>query len=222
VLVLEDAHRQTAVHGESQSDVLAAVLGKEPDLSKLPIEVRPGIRRLIGQCLRNTVTRRACIRIWVDRDGSREPVSALPEAWIEFPQLSPDGRWLAYSSDESGRTEVWVTSFPGRERRILVSNDGGNAFLWSHDGREIFYRNNNELMAVEVKSGSRLTLGPPRTLFEIRSEETGTMRMYDIAPDGKRFVFSIAVDSEQPTQPVRQLQVVLNWFKELKRLVPTE
>jgi serine/threonine-protein kinase len=162
--------------------------------------------------------------IWLLDMASRETVPFLSgDHPLYFPEFSPDGRWLSYSTrDELGRFDVWVTSFPGRERQMLVSNDGGNAPLWAPDGREIFYRTQNELMAVEVEAGSEMTLGRPRALFENPSEEGGPVRMYDITPDGEKFIFSIAADSEPPVPPVRQLHVVLNWFEELNRLVPTE
>jgi len=138
-----------------------------------------------------------------------------------YPNFSPDGQWLAYTSSESGRDEVWAISFPDRERRIPISNDGGLAPRWSPDGREIYYRAGHRLMVVEVTRGPELILGKPHPLFEVGFDSGGPLRGYDITPDGERFIFKTPPETDPDTPPVRQLQVVLNWFDELERLAPT-
>jgi serine/threonine-protein kinase len=161
--------------------------------------------------------------IWLLDMGSRKVEPFLDtEHQYSYPDISPDGRWLAYVSDESGRWEVWVTSFPDSEQRMLVSNEGGKAPAWSPDGREIYYLFENRLMVVDADAGSELSLGRPRTLIEGPLYSGGPLREYDITPDGARFIFATSVEPEQNTPPVRELQVVLNWFEELKRLAPTE
>ena len=161
--------------------------------------------------------------IWLlDMDSRKAEPFLDTEHQYDYPDISPNGRWLAYASDETGRDEVWVTSFPGHEQRMLVSNEGGIAPVWSPDGREIYYLSGNRLMVVEAVAGSELSLGIPRTLIEVPRNITGPLRGYDITPDGTQFIFPIDVESEPITPPVRQLQVVLNWFEELKRLVPTD
>ncbi len=144
------------------------------------------------------------------------------EHQYSYPDISPDGRWLAYVSDESGRREVWVTSFPDSEQRKLVSNEGGTAPAWSPDGREIYYLSENKLMVVDADAGSELSLGIPRTLIEGPLYSGDPLRGYDITPDGAKFIFTTRLEPEQNIPPVRELQVVLNWFEELKRLVPTD
>jgi len=161
--------------------------------------------------------------IWLLDMGSRKVEPFLDtEHQYGFPDISPDGRWIAYVSDESGKKEVWVTSFPDREQRMLVSNEGGKAPAWSPDGREIYYLSENRLMVVDANAGSELSLGIPRTLIEGPLYSSDPVRGYDISPDGKRFIFTASVEPEHNTPPVRELRVVLNWFEELKRLAPTE
>lgn len=161
--------------------------------------------------------------IWLLDMESREAEPFLyTEIQYGYPEFSPDGQWLAYASDESGRAEVWITSFPGREQRMLVSNDGGIAPVWSPDGREIYYRSGNRLMVVGATTGPELTLGNPHTLIEVPFTTSAPLRGYDITPDGTRFIFAMEEGSGPITPQVLQLQVVLNWFEELKQLVPTE
>jgi len=163
--------------------------------------------------------------IWLLDIESRETAPFLDNEYRNtFPDFSPDGGWLAYTSGESGRSEVWVTSFPGREKRIQVSNEGGNASAWSPDGKEIYYLFRGRLMVVEVTPGPELTLGKPRPLCEVPQGTTGRgpLRRYDISRDGSRFIFLADAEVEAKPQPVRQLQVVFNWFEELKRLAPPD
>ncbi len=131
------------------------------------------------------------------------------------PRFSPDGRWLAYVSDESGEEEVYVTRYPGPAGSQLVSVNGGREPVWSRDGRELFYRRDDLLMVVPVEStDSILTTRPPRVLFEWRFSPRGG---YDVAPDGQRFVML-----QLPDATSSQINVVLHWFEELNRLVPRE
>jgi serine/threonine-protein kinase len=150
---------------------------------------------------------------------------AEPEMLLQTPfnehsgMLSPDDRWLAYVSNESGREEIYVTPFPGPGGKWQVSAEGGTEPLWSRDGRELFYRSGEKMMAVSISSGQELTPGKPTLLFEGRYQtglvggDTGSN--YDVAADG-RFVMIRAEEGSGPTQ----INVVLNWFEELKRLVP--
>ncbi|MGH9785611.1 MAG: TolB family protein, partial [Terriglobia bacterium] len=132
--------------------------------------------------------------------------------------FSPDGRFLAYVSDESGRPEIYVQPFPGPGGKWQISTDGGTEPVWGHNG-ELFYWNGNRLMAVETKTQPTFSAGIPRLLFERAYEHVaiGTAN-YDATADGQRFVMVKATDQEAaaPTQ----INVVLNWFEELKRKVP--
>jgi serine/threonine-protein kinase len=135
--------------------------------------------------------------------------------------LSPDDRWLAYVSNESGREEIYVRPFPGPGGKLQISTEGGTEPMWSRDGSELFYRNGNKMMAVAISTEPELAPGQPTLLFQ-REYETGLSAEfpgsnYDVTPDG-RFVM-IRIDESSGS---RQIHVVLNWLEELKRLVPTE
>ena len=127
------------------------------------------------------------------------------------PAFSPDGRWIAYSSNESGRFEVYVQSYPDpTEARQLVSTDGGTEPLWARDGRELFYRNGEKMMTVSFDTASG-SPGTPSVLFEGRYVPDPNVRGYDLAADG-RFIMVRTPNESLP----RQVNVVLNWFEELK------
>jgi dipeptidyl aminopeptidase/acylaminoacyl peptidase len=130
------------------------------------------------------------------------------------PAFSPDGRWLAYESDETGEREVYVTRYPGPAGSQRVSVDGGREPVWSRDGRELFYNRGDRLMVVPVESTDpMLKTGPPKVLFEMpyTGLDRGGMG-YDVAPDGQRFVML-----QLPDATSSQINVVLNWFEELKQ-----
>jgi Tol biopolymer transport system component len=150
-------------------------------------------------------------------EGDRSPRPFLKTRFHEwFPRFSPDGRWLAYVSNESGRDEVYVQPFPGPGRRWQISTEGGTAPVWARSGRELFYRNGRQLMSVEVATQPGFSATHPRSLFE------GQYRIfrtdYDVSPDGQRFLM---LEPLEPPQPATQINVVLNWFEELKQKVPT-
>ena len=135
-------------------------------------------------------------------------------------KFSPDGAWLAYVSNEEGQDHVYVRPYPGPDVKFLVSGEeGGGEPIWSPDGTELFYRSGNKMMAVSMQTEPRFSSGRPILLFEgsyrgATSQPSG-YAYYDIFPDGQRFLMS--KEDRTPTQ----INVVLNWFEELKRLVPT-
>ncbi len=156
--------------------------------------------------------------IWfISLEGEREPQPFLQTESIErWPKFSPDGRWLAYESDESGRVEVYVRPFPeAEEGRWPISTQGGSWPVWARNGRELFYRSGNKMMAVDIETQSDFTAGKPRLLFETTP---AMARYFDVAPDGQRFLM---VQAGEQQAEANQINVVLNWFEELKRLVPT-
>lgn len=130
--------------------------------------------------------------------------------------LSPDGRWLAYRSNESGQNEVYVQPFPGPGPRVQVSTDGGTNPIWNPAGGELFFRSRGRTMVVDVAGTDELVFGRPRVLFE--NPQTPDDWPFGIAPDGERF----AMVFTEPIPQVGELRLVLNWTEELKRLVPTE
>ena len=136
-------------------------------------------------------------------------------------ELSPDGRWLAYVSTEAGPPGVFVRAFQGPQRKWRISPAGISAGdpLWSPDGKELFYRDlyAEKVVAVDVETGDEFAAGTPRVLFDdCYFEHIAYGRTYDITPDGGRFVMV-----KEMNPPPRRIAVVLNWFEELKRLVPT-
>jgi serine/threonine-protein kinase len=142
--------------------------------------------------------------------------------------LSPDGRWLAYQSNESGRDEVYLSPFPDvHSSKRPVSNNGGTRPVWSKDknGHELFYYvAPDTIMAVPVEPGPNLTLGKPVVVVKgPYAAAVNAGAHYDVSPDGKRFLLLKDVDvpgTDKPAQP--ELRIVLNWQEELKRLVPTK
>ena len=149
--------------------------------------------------------------IWVVSPGG-DPSPFLLTPFDEWsPRFSPDGRWLAYVSDESGRDEVYVQPYPGPGSKWLVSTDGGIDPVWSKDGRELFYRRGDELMAVSVAAGREFSAGRPTRLFETRFDSADNGPNYDVSPDGKWFVMPRSDSGPAPGQ----LHVVLNWFGEV-------
>jgi WD40 repeat protein len=144
--------------------------------------------------------------------------SRFDERWPEF---SPDGRWIAYASEESGRYEVYVQPFPGPGGKTQISNDGGNEPLWSRDGRQLFYkRSPNQRWVVDLQTSAGFSAGKPRLLFEQAGYRgSNPIRSWDISLDGQRFLM-VKMEERKP-QPVTEMILVQNWFEELKRLCPT-
>ena len=125
--------------------------------------------------------------------------------------FSPDGKWVAYFSDESGRNEVYVQSFPTPSEQWQISTSGGTMPRWSPDGRELFFlAADGKLMSAPVKTGAAFEAGPPAVLFPVRLREE-THPQYDISPDGTRFLLnSIAPRKDAP------LSVLINWQSRFK------
>jgi len=132
-------------------------------------------------------------------------------------QFSPDGRWLAYVSDESGRNEIYVRPYPGPRQKWLISTEGGAEPLWAPNGPGLFYRKGDKMMAVAITTEPQFTATKPRLLFEGRYKlSVPGYTNYSVNPDGKRFLM---IKSEQEAAPT-QLHIVFNWFEELRRRVP--
>ena len=160
--------------------------------------------------------------IWMlPMEGERKPEPLLDTPFDELsPAFSPDGRRIAYHSDESGRYEVYVRAYPGPGGKWQISTHGGLFAVWSPDGREIFYRTEDrKVMVVPLQLTPEFSAGKPKLLFEDRFAYINyRWRNFDITPDGQRFV--MVEDAEEESTPT-EIVVVLNWFEELKRLVPT-
>lgn len=149
----------------------------------------------------------------------------LNQWYSEFsPRVSPDGKWLAYISTESGREEIYLRPYPAVNKgKWQISSSGGNDPLWSPDGQELFYRNNDAVIAVFVKTETTLSIEKPKTLFQGNyiEQDIGMLdrKSWDISPDGKRFLMMkpvvSAVDQSTAEEP-QKIIIVLNWFEKLK------
>ena len=152
------------------------------------------------------------------RDSADVPLVAT-EFQESSPTISPDGRWLAYVSTETGQPQVYVQPFPNvDDGRWLVSIGGGTEPVWERNGRELFYRDAaNNLIAVEVTSGVGFTQGVQKVLFSARPYRTSTFHQnYDVTPDGQRFVMIRVVEGSSDDT---ELIIVENFFEELKAKV---
>ena len=131
-------------------------------------------------------------------------------------RLSPDGKWLTYVSNETGRNEIYLRPFPGPGERWQVSTAGGTQPVWNPSGKELFYRVDKKLMAVEVTTQPAVALSPPRQLFEaeVLYGAGVTIANYDVSRDGQQFVMVKADPSSG------RLNAVLNWFADPSRLAP--
>ncbi len=151
--------------------------------------------------------------------GGRTPRPFLQTKFNEVnAQFSPDGRWVAYESDESGRLEVFVRPFPGPGGKWQISTEGGSGPRWLRNGRELCYRNEDKMMVVDVETKPTFRPGRPRTLFEGHYLQLFEgCHDYDVAPDGQRFLM---IKPDPAESGPAHVKVVLNWFEEVKRRVP--
>jgi len=136
---------------------------------------------------------------------------------VRNPQFSPDGRWLAYASNETGNMEVYVSSFPSGNGKWQVSSGGGQEPKWRQDGKELFYLSaEGRMMAVAVTTGASFKAGSPVTLFQTHRRQPVSFLdvfSYDVSGDGKRFLIATKID-EANTAP---LSVLLNWASEMDK-----
>jgi eukaryotic-like serine/threonine-protein kinase len=149
-------------------------------------------------------------------NADRTPRPFLQTSWTAWgPGFSPDGHWIAYTADESGRSEVYVMPYPGPGGKWQVSSDGGEEPRWSQSG-ELFYRNGTKWMAVRVHTSPAFSAEKPQVMFE--GNYINVMGIeYDVAPDGKHFVM---IQANEPKSPSTELNAVFNWFADLTRQVP--
>jgi serine/threonine-protein kinase len=159
---------------------------------------------------------------WVSLDGERKPQAFLQTQFLEASGLfSPDGRWVSYVSDESGRQEIYVRPFPGPGGKWQISTEGGSEAAWSPKGNEMFFRSGGrkeKMMVVDYQTQPTFSAGKPRLLFEGNYSAGNQGAFYGVAPDGQRFLMMKPVEQQQTS--LTQIHVVLNWFEELKRRVP--
>ena len=161
-----------------------------------------------------------------ERGVTVRPLFETPynERWPEF---SPDGRWLAYGTDVSGQFEVWVRPWPGPGEAVPI--EAGESPAWSRDGRELFYLSppheagRRRMMVVSFQAGSPPRIGTPQMLFDFDPQQLllgcTPVRCYEVAPDGQRF-YAVQSGASPPGLPVTRINLIQNWFEELKAKVP--
>ena len=216
---------QRAFEGKSQASLIAAILKDEPPpISSHAAATPPALDRWSGAAWRRTRTSAGRAArdlaaelkwswdIWIlPLAGDRKPFPFLRTPFDEGPALfSPDGRWIAYNSDETGRNEIYVAPFPGPGGKWQVSSDGGSNPRWRRDGTELFYVSpDQKVMAVGVRAGPGFKSAAPVPLFAARFLNH---LYYDVSADGQRFL----VETEVPEEPT-PLTLVVNWTAGLER-----
>jgi Tol biopolymer transport system component len=147
-------------------------------------------------------------------DGRTLPLVVTPLNESQA-SVSPDGKYVAYVSDEAGRNDVYAVPASGKGERVPISLEGGTGPLWSRDGRELFYRADDDLISVEVQTKQTLRLGTRRKLLDLSGYDAGVFREFDVSADGQRFLL---IRTDPASRPLR-LDIILNWFDELRRTV---
>ncbi len=158
--------------------------------------------------------------IWIlPLDTEHKPRLFLQDQFTKWgANFSPDGKWIAYTSDESGQYEVYVRPYPGLSGKYPISIAGGEEPVWSPNGQELIYRNGQRWMVVPISLNPKFSAGRPRILFEGDYVNTPGPS-FDISPDGQRFLM---LRPSGETSPDLHLNVVLGWFEELKERVPVD
>ncbi|MFI5214648.1 MAG: hypothetical protein ACHQU8_08935, partial [Gemmatimonadales bacterium] len=195
----------TAADGSGTAQVLYAAPGSQSEIAWVP-----GGHSFV---FRQTAPVSSKQELWtLPLDSPRTPKPYLQTAFNETaPEISPDGHWIVYVSDESGRSEVYVRTFPEPAGRWQISVNGGSEPRWGHSGRELFYRSGDSLLSVAVTTRPTFTVGQRKVLFVRSYFGVAAHAHYDVSPDDRQFVM-VRQGSERPG-----LVVALNWFDELKR-----
>jgi dipeptidyl aminopeptidase/acylaminoacyl peptidase len=128
------------------------------------------------------------------------------------PRFSRAGQWLAFVSDQSGRPEIYVQAAAAQGARWQISSGGGTDPVWSGDGRELFYRQGQRIMSVQMAGSTEFRAGPPRALFEGDYTFTELTTDFDVQPDGQHFVM---LRGARPDPPVTHIALLVNWLTEL-------
>ena len=151
-------------------------------------------------------------------DGERKASPWLSSGFNERgAEISPDGGFLAYTSDESGQYEIYVQPFPGQGAKWKISTNGGTEPCWARSGGELFYREDDKMMAVRIETRPAFSASRPVVLFTgYRTSAAAGFRFYDVFPDGKHFLMIRSDNSSGSTE----LALVENWAEEVERLAP--
>ena len=163
--------------------------------------------------------------IWEVAISGEEPPKPLLQGDVfrGNAEYSPDGNWLLYESNQSGAWEVYVQPYPGPGPVLRASIGGGNDAMWSVDGSRLFYRLGDRMMAAPFDSSDPVPIGSPTVVFAgAYVGNPGGIRQHHVAPDGRFLMIKRFVESDDDAESPPQINVVLNWFEELKRLVPSD
>jgi Tol biopolymer transport system component len=160
-------------------------------------------------------------------EGDRKYKPLLKEAYAKVqPRISPNGRWIAYTSFESGQAQIFVRPYPELDKgKWQVSMNGGDSPLWSRDGRELFYRSGDAVFAVPVKTEPAFSFETAKVLFQGKYFADWIGETWDVSPDGKRFLMmkeAAATGKQAIAEAPRRINIVLNWLEELKQRVPVK
>lgn len=212
--------------GDGEAEMLCSA-SKDPLVPLLPYSLsRDGnillIVKIIGDGFKNQDI------LALSLDGKRTPVPLLQEDYFEtLPGLSPDGRWMAYMSNRTGRYEIYVRPFPNVAEGVRkVSTDGGHSPLWSPDGTKLFYLSGDAAMEVSVNTEEGFSCGEPKILFQksyLGDWLTEMGSPWDIHPFGDRFLILKSpetVDQKPATEALHNFTVRMNWREKLKHEVP--
>ena len=199
---------------------VAELLSEMPDANIWPMSISNDGKTLIIESYSKTSGYNIGM---VPMEGDdHTPQLLLQEEYDErAPMISPDGRWLAYSSNRLGRNEIFVRPFPNvDEGEWRISTDGGGFPVWSSDSRELFYRGPEGIMSVSVESGPAFEWDTPKPIY------TSQYELWDILPEDDRFLMTKPqerIDAEESAEEIpRKINIILNWFEELKELVPVD
>jgi serine/threonine protein kinase len=220
-----------AFSGDSTPAVMAALLRDEPP----PLQASSSVDKIVRRCLAKQPSARyqtiselktALEQVLAEKASASSTEPLLKESYVEaWAEISPDGRWMAYQSDESGKPEVYVRPFPDVNKgKSTVSTTGGTFPLWSPDRPELFYRNGDAVMVVKVETDPEFKSGKPEVLFRGKYVQSGNRATWAIGRDG-RFLMMKAVENTgkaPAAESPRKINVVLNWIEELKQNVPVK
>ncbi len=210
-----------AADGTGEVEKLRSV----PDQNLFPWSWSSDGKTLVTAEMNSTFTEANIGAISMEGNGERKLL--LKSDYAEsHPRISPDGRWMAYYSDETVEGQIFVRPFPEVDQgKWQVSVDGGQSPLWSPDGRELYYLNGDAIMVAHVNTEPTFSASKPKTLFRGNYVTGyGENPEWDISPDGKRFVMikQRADDTSTEEESRPRINIVLNWFEELKERVPVD
>jgi Tol biopolymer transport system component/tRNA A-37 threonylcarbamoyl transferase component Bud32 len=213
-LVMSSVHKGKTVFFRK----LADGSGAEEPLLTTELSGSPQSWSAAGNFLAFTQTKPAGVEdIWtLPLQGERTPRLFLQTNYDNWGAVfSPDGRWIAYTSNESGRSEVFVRPYPGPGGKWQVSTEGGEEPRWAKSGRELFYRNGTNWMSARVQTSTDFAAQKPEVMFEGNFVNVLGIE-YDVAPDGNHFIM---IQADEPKSPPTELNVIVNWFELLNRQI---